>query len=287
VTAEPIRLEVQSARSQEALASPPFQECNFPDGSPWTQFHRSAAGYLLRFPSLADFEVAADASSVRCWPAPGTTQASVQQLFLNQVLPLVESKRGKLVLHGSAVEVDGGAGADLGESGRGKSTLAASFATAGHSFLTDDGLVIDDIDGVLHVVPSHSSIRLWQDSEEALLGASADTAPPAQYTSKSRFLAGDSLPFCAQPRPLLGVFFLGVEDVQVPRVSTLTPSEALILLVRHSFLLDVKERGLLGGHFDAVSRLAAAMSFHQLEFPRTYAALPAVRREVLARNGST
>jgi hypothetical protein len=282
VIADPPGFELQPARIQVPAESPPFQEWSFPDGTPWTQFHRRESGYLLRFPTLADFEVSADASCITCWPTPGTSDASVQQLFLNQVLPLVQSKRGKLVLHGSAVDIGAGAICFIGESGRGKSTLAASFATAGHGFLTDDGLVIEAFDGKLHVMPSHSSIRLWPDSEEALIWDGAPAAPPVQYSAKSRFLADPALPHCSEPRPLLGIYFLGEEDSITTRLTSLGPSEALILLVRHSFLLDVKERSLLRSHFDAVSRLAATSTFHQLEYPRDYQELPAVRATILA-----
>ena len=50
-------------------------------------------------------------------------------------------------------------------------------------------------------LPSHPSIRLWEDSRRALVAASAATAPPVQYTDKARFLAGEGIAFCAQPRP--------------------------------------------------------------------------------------
>jgi ATP-dependent phosphoenolpyruvate carboxykinase len=51
-----------------------------------------------------------------------------QHLCLKQVLPLVLSKQGQRVFHASAVEVEveDGAVVFAAESGRGKSTLAAS-----------------------------------------------------------------------------------------------------------------------------------------------------------------
>ena len=101
-----VDLDIAAARPQAPLPAP-FHTWALPDGAPWTDFHREHGGYLLRFPGLADFHVSADAKRVTCHPVPGTSDAVVQHLHLNQVLPLALSKQGSLVFHASAVEVDG------------------------------------------------------------------------------------------------------------------------------------------------------------------------------------
>ena len=184
-----IELRLQPARLQPPVNHPPFHTWTSPDGTLWTEFHRANGGYLLRFPDLADFQVSADALAVTGFPAPEISETTVQHLYLNQVLPLVLSKLGKLVFHASAVEVGEGAIAFVAESGRGKSTLAASFAVNGFRFLTDDGLVVEAADPGYQALPSHPSIRLWEDSEAALVPPTARRAPPVHYTSKARFLA--------------------------------------------------------------------------------------------------
>jgi hypothetical protein len=269
------------ARKQAAVHTAPFHEWAFPDGTLWTQFYRTDTGYLLRFPDLADFEVSADGCAVRCWPAPSISEATVQHLYLNQVLPLVLSKLGKLVFHASAVEIDGVAVAFMGESGRGKSTLAASFATGGFRFLTDDGLMVEACGDGYRIMPSHPSIRLWQDSEAALIAPDTPTAPTLEFTSKSRFLAGETIPFCDSPRPLRRVYFLG--DGSAPEVmfQRMRPAEALIELVKHSFLLDIEEREMLAAHFDELSSLANLPIYYRLDYPRRYEDLAAVRQAII------
>ncbi len=204
-----VELQVAGARRQAPVGCRPFHTWAFPDGTLWTEFYRVGGGYLLRFPELADFDVAAEGREITCFPVPKVSEATSQHLYLNQVLPLVLSKLGKLVFHASAVEVDGGAIAFAAESGRGKSTLAASFAVSGSRFLTDDGLVVEPIAQGFEVLPSHPSIRLWADSEDALIAPGTETAPALSFTPKSRFLAGDEIRFCDQPRPLRRVYFLG------------------------------------------------------------------------------
>ena len=205
-----IDFSLLAARVQQvSVAVEPFHTWTFPDGTLWTAFYRTNDGYLLRFPDLADFQVSADALHVTGFPVPEVSDATVQHLYLNQVLPLALSKQGKLVFHASAVEVAGGALAFAAESGRGKSTLAASFAVSGFRFLTDDGLVVEPIADGHRILPSHPSIRLWEDSEAALIVPGVRTAPALPFTPKSRFLAGDEIRFCDQPRPLRRVYFLG------------------------------------------------------------------------------
>ena len=238
-------------------------------------------GYLLRYPGMADFEVSADATRVTCHPVPDLPDAVVQHLHLNQVLPLALSKQGQLVFHASAVEIEAGAVAFVAESGRGKSTLAAGFAIAGFRFLTDDGLVVEPSEPGHRVLPSHPSIRLWDDSEAALIAPGTPTAPALAFTSKARFLAGEHLAFCAEPRPLRRVYFLG--DGSAPDIAfrRLTGSEAMVEWVKHSFLLDVEEKPRLASHFGQVARLANEAIHYRLDYPRRYEALARVRQAII------
>ena len=276
-----IHYSEQPARPLVPVGVDPFHQWVFADGTPWTGFFRRGLDYLLRFPDLADFEVSADGRAVQGFPAPGVASSTLEHLYLNQVLPLALSRQGRLVLHGSAVDLDGQGVAFLGESGRGKSTLAASFATGGTGFLTDDGLLLDWVAGHCRILPSHPSIRLWADSEAALMGEAAAKATPVGYTTKARFLAGEDIPFCDESRPLRRVFFLGEGNADSPVIEPMRPAQALIELVRHSFLLDIAARDLLARHFDDLSRLAGLPIHFRLDYPRRYQALPAVRGAIL------
>ncbi len=274
-------LRIETSRAQFPMPVHPFHRWMLADGTLWTEFFRTEDGYVLRFPDLADFAIAPDALAVTCFPTPGIPEATSQHLYLNQVLPLALSKQGKLVFHASAVEIDSGAVVLAGVSGRGKSTLAASMAIGGHPFLTDDGLVVEFRAGAHVAIPSHPSIRLWNDSEAALIAPGTRAAAAVSFTPKSRFLAGASLPFCAVPRPIRRVYFLGdgtATDIDFRRMSG---SEAMIEWVRHSFLLDVEEKSRLTSHFDQVARLANEGIHYSLDYPRRYEDLARVRHAIV------
>jgi len=234
---------------QVPVDQPPFHEWVLPDGNSWTQFFHTEAGYLIRFPVLADFQVSADGLQVTCTPTPETTKETVEHLYLNQVLPLALSKTGKLALHASVVEINNSAVAFVAESGRGKSTLAASFSTNGYRFLTDDGLLINKTDSQHFALPNHPSIRLWDDSFEALIPNSDSNSTTVGSTSKIKILADGRIPFCDQPCPLKLLYFLGEGNTDTVCISPVSGHDAIIEMVRHSFLLDIEEREMLSQHF--------------------------------------
>jgi hypothetical protein len=263
-------------------AGPFFHSWQLPDGSTWARFFRTEPGYLIRFPSLADFDVSADGRETICRPAPGTTKETIEHLYQNQVLPLALSRQGKLVFHGSAVEADGSAVAFLGRTGSGKSTLAASFTRSGDRFLTDDGLVLGGSRDNPTVQPAHPSLRLWTDSAARLFGESAELAPPVQYTSKVRILAGTSFEPCPHERPLVAMYVLSGEDADAASIRPIAGADALAALVGNAFLLDVDDRQMLTWHFNELSALANRNICFRLEYPRRYEALPEVRAAILA-----
>ena len=277
-----VELLLADPRAQAGIDHEAIHEWTLPDGSPWTRFFRVADGYLLRFPGLADFAVSVDGGSVQAWPVPGIPEDSLRQLYLNQVLPLALSRRDHLVFHASAVEIGTVAAAFMGESGRGKSTLAASFATGGFRFLADDGLVLEMAAGEWHAAPSHPSIRLWDDSHDALIGAAVRAAPPAHFTAKGRFLAGDEMVFCGAARPLARLYLLDELPEYTTTIEPIPAKDALIELVRHSFLMDIGERSALAAHFEQLASLANRTPCFRLDYPRQFELLPQVRAAIVA-----
>lgn len=268
----------ESAREQAAWANNPFQTWTLPSGAVWAEFCRCAGGYWVRFPGLADFEISADGTAVRGWRTPAASSATLHQLYINQVLPLALSQQGELVLHASAVDIGGEAVAFVGPSGRGKSTLAGSFATHESGFLTDDGLQLAWRGGELTVMPSHPSLRLWDDSRAALGTPALAVAPAAEHSRKARFMAGGPLHYCAEPRPLRRVYFLGPGPAEHPEIRPLKPAEAMMALVRNSFLLDISEQDMLARHFSDFARIADLPIHYHLDYARHYDELPRLRQ---------
>jgi energy-coupling factor transporter ATP-binding protein EcfA2 len=231
---------------------------------PWLSFARTAQGYLLRFPDLADFEVSSQGDRIACRPEPRLARSTLTHLLLDQVLPLTLSHRGHLVLHASAVHVPGiGAIAFAGPTGCGKSTLAASLTMHGCQTITDDSLVIAGDRGSRAILPGYAGVRLWRTTARAL-GFSQGSAV-AHYTSKRR-LDAESVPFRRRPSPLKGLFVLGkrAPNGKPTHVLALDPRERLMSLAPYAYLMDVGNRDQLSRMFRELSCVVAEVPVRRL-----------------------
>ena len=253
------------------------------DGSIWLAIARLEAGYLLRFPAYADFVVSADARIVCCYLRANCPPETMRHLLLNQVIPVVLSHLGKLVLHASACATPQGVIAFMGMTGAGKSTLAASFGLQGFSVLTDDCLLVEQQDEVIMTVPSYPGLRLWPETVTALFEREPVLQPLAHYTDKKRLLF-DQDQFDGL-LSLMAIYVLiqpgNMQEITGVTITPLAASEALLETVKHTFQLDIANREKLGQAFRQYEWLAKSIPFFKLAFPREHAFLPAVNRAIL------
>ena len=275
-----ITYKIMPSRPQSALNIEAFHRYVLQDGTVWTEFYRLSKHYLLRFPGLADFDVSVDGSVVIGHPAIGTDDPTTEHLYINQVLPLAMSRKGLPSFHASVVTVPGGAVAFLGQSGMGKSTLAASFALGGAQFLTDDALFVEERDGGCQVLPSHASLRLWADSVDALIDAEIPRAGPISYPSKARLLAGEGLAYSESAQALLAAYLLEPQGSSAVSFRELKGAERFMAWLGNSFLLDIEDRDLLERHFEWTCRISGLVPTFALDYPRDYAYLPVVRNAI-------
>ena len=257
-----------------------------PDAKPWLSFGTLSPGYLLRFPDFADFIVSSDGKEIRCYPDSGASRDVIGHLFLNQVVPRILNHWGRVVLHGSAVVSRLGAVAFLGETGWGKSTLAASFSVERFPLLTDDGFVIKDDAGTLCAIPSRSGLRLWPDTLREVFREEPPSAQASDNTRKTNVAFDDlRLTQGELPVPISAIYVLppaeGPTDSVEIRVDPLSSREAFLELVKYLYRLHVNDRQRSKIEFRKLGRVANEIPLSRLHFPRRFSALPLVREAVL------
>jgi len=253
-----------------------YHEWLMDDGQPWLALGKTSTGFFLRFPDLADFTIAPDLTAADCYARSCLAAETTRHLFLDQVLPLILSGRGFIVLHASAVDVGGRAAAFLGNSGQGKSTLAASFARDGCSILTDDCLVLSFTDDQLRVLPSYPGLRLTRESISMVAIEDEETASVAPYTLKRRVA---NLPFAASSLPLERLYLLGETESNDVQIEPLPAGEAFIELVKFKYRLDISDRSRLAEEFPRLLRLAE-LGVYRLSYRHEFALLPKVHQAI-------
>ena len=270
---------VQPPREQAPLASEPYDRWVLPGECVKAEFHRQADGFLLRFLGEADFVIDADCRRVTGWPVQGIAENHFHSLYCNAVLPLIGDHLGGLFLHGSAVSVGGRALVFLGQSGDGKTTLAGAFAKAGHPYLTEDVIELVVGAGTYHLQPKASGLRLFADSAAYLIG---DDPEMAQGDEKIDVTDAVALPFQGTPAPLAAIFVLGSDHDALLAIARLHQHRAAQLLLPHSFVLDVDDKGRLRGHFGRIVGLACDVPCYSIDYLRDYAELPRLIEAVAA-----
>lgn len=268
------------ARAQPTIAQPPYQAWNNDGGKPSATFHRTASGYLVRFPGIVDFRIDEGGAQVECVPVPGR-EAAWRVLFEQQLRPLLLSLAGEAVFHGAAVDIGGRGLVLLGPSGRGKSTLTAALARRGHAFLGDDCLHLDLSGPVPLLLPQAAHVRLWPDSL-ARLAAGAQAMPPADDASKPRLAAGVDLPHAGSAVPLAWACLLGEPVDGPPSLQSLDPRQRTMAWTANAFVLDLKSPEVQRRNLQRSARLAAEVPLQRLDYRRDYDELDAVLALLLA-----
>ncbi|MGI9615899.1 MAG: hypothetical protein ACR2QO_23500 [Acidimicrobiales bacterium] len=232
---------------------------------------------ILHFDDWADLVVAADGTSIG-WHSFEGRSPTIVHLLLDHALPNLLMRRGLLVLHASClVGPTGHAIAILGESGWGKSTLAAGLLERDYRFLSDDCAVIDTSDGRPRIAAGYPGLRLHEESLGLL--ELSDLVPGGEVmtdSAKVRLELGSRLAWSSTERFVLRtVFLIRPLDAATPTgpLQPIGPVDALLTVLRHSFHFgEGDERSAL---LDRAAVVAESCPGFELPYRRTTAGLDA------------
>lgn len=246
----------------------------------WYQygFLPDGASYV-RWGDVGEFLVSAAGRRIMYRRFDRASFESFQVYMLGQALSFALIRMGFEPLHATAVVVDGRAAAFLGESGYGKSTLAACFLEAGFPVLTDDVLMLRDVAGAIVAYPGPSRIKLFPKAAAAFLG---DIPPgvPMNTGAKKRILSLETRHGYGRPVALGAIYAIvpptearGYRDV---RIETMTGRASALALIQGTFNRKVVNAARLARQFSASTMLAERLPVKRLSYPRVLAKLPEV-----------
>jgi hypothetical protein len=186
-----------------------------------------------------------------------------------------------LVLHGSAISVDGLAVAFLGNKRSGKSCMAAALYAQGHQLVADDAVALD-VDGSKSpvVLPAFPQFKLWPEAAAASLGADPEALPRLHSRVEKRACQVTSK-FARGSVPLGHIYLL--DRGPSPEIEPLSPQETMIQLIRHSFVAQFGQQFLQSrgaSHFLQCAALARNVPTYRLKRPVSLTLLPAIARLV-------
>lgn len=270
-----------------AESGPPGDTCwhhDWTDGSDvLLSMSRHDGGYWLRVPNYADFLVQLQPCSVKVSLGRYLQDAAtLEHLLVDQILPRVLAQLGGTMVHASTVRIGQRHLLFTGPSGWGKSTLAGLLHQQGHRILSDDCVqLIMGADGRFRAIPTYPSLRLNEDSLDALFPDQAATAPVASYSEKRRI----PMPAAGTDTPALvdAIYLLGDPEHadDAVRMAPIPPAQTCLALIKHSFRLDLADRAASALHLQRCSEIARSVPGFRLDYPRDHARRDALTAALL------
>jgi len=215
-------------------------------------------GFLLRYADGTEFHVARDGHELWATWVPSSTLADTEMYLVGPVLGFAQRLMGVLCLHASAVVVDGVAIALCGPAFAGKSTTAGAFAAAGFSVLADDMTVVRVRGGALMAMPGSDHLRVWEDSEQILLGTSGALPRLTPTWEKLALrMRGEGWAWSDEAVPLGAVVLLAPrsKSPDAPRIERVPPGDAFVAIAANSYANYLLDAPMRAGEFVAIAQL--------------------------------
>jgi hypothetical protein len=254
-----------------------------------SRFLRDGSTYV-RWEGVGEFVISPDGRQITGRQCDEAHEESFQVYMLGQALSYALVKQGFEPLHATAIVVNGEAAVLLGNSGFGKSSLAACFLDAGHRLLTDDLLILRPSSNAVIAYPGPPRIKLFPKLARRFRHEAA-SGVAMNLESKKLILPLGHTQSALGPVPLKGIYALlpprSTVRNHAVRISVLPPRESFIALVKNTFNYRIVNPARLERQFEAATQVISVMPVKKVAYPRILARLPAVRDALLADLNST
>jgi hypothetical protein len=233
-----------------------------PSGRPEMTIEAGEAGYRLAYSDIATFLVDRGGHRVVARWATSRTGADAAGYLAGSLLAFVLRVRGSLLLHASAVAVDGRALLFVGDAWSGKSSTAGAFSVLGYPLVSDDLVRIDARGGDFVAYPCQPRLNVWGDSAAVLFAA------PHSDPHRKRSIDALDAGYRFQPTPVpIDVVYVLAQRVagrEYPGVGQLPPRQALIALTRHTYGGCYLDGVMRAREFEVVARFVERVPVREL-----------------------
>ena len=210
------RLDVPSADEEACISGPDF--CVTTEGI--YRFWRGVATILVR-----------QGRQIIIDPCEGVADEVLRAAMLGAGFGTLLHQRWVLVMHGSAVMIEGSVVVFVGPREVGKSTIALALYRRGHQLVADDVTGITINGGTAALLSAYPQINCWPDALASLSYEPGELEQVQPAFEKRAFHVTGHFPTGSHPLRRVYVLTQGSD----PGVEWLTRREGLIHLLRHSY----------------------------------------------------
>ncbi len=222
--------------------------------------------FLLRVDLVARYYVR-EGRRIIIAPEPGAEEERILIFLMGSAFGALLHQRNILVLHAGAIAVNGRSILFAGNSGVGKSTLAAGLHQRGYPFLADDVCAVSIVEGKPAVVPGFPRLKLWADVLKKL-DKDKDQLKSVRWTQglDKYFLPVE--PLHKIPVLLQSVFVLATTNTDKMEITALTGGDKIQPIINNTYRLRFLTG--LGGkkeHFRQCAAVAAQTKVQKVVRP--------------------
>ena len=230
-------------------------------------------------PDVASFYVR-NGNQISIAPHPKADEDSVRIFLLGPALGILLLQRGLLVLHGNTIKIGPYCMVCVGDSGLGKSTLAAGFIQRGYSILSDD---VVPINSSLEAIPGFPRIKIWQDTADHF----SINTQNLKYIRPG--IPKYSLPlntaFHSTPLPVRWIYTLHANDQDKITLETLNGMECFQSIYNNLYNVLFMQRFMTKEHLDICSKLTHKISMTRVTRPTNISSLDMLIDELISHMG--
>lgn len=221
---------------------------------------------LIRIPKVANFLIK-NGKEIIIDPVTRNI-ADIKTFLLSNILGGLLNQRGLFPMHASAVIINGYGVIFSGISGIGKSTLATTLASKGYKIITDDIAAIKIIDNIPYIIPSFSSIKLWDDSIKELAIDKNQVRVLRKSTNK-KILRRQYQYFCDLPVKIRHIFIIQVSNNKALDICEITGLNKFAALKDNTYRIKLIEgESSQLGFFNHLSVLSSTVKVYKITRPK-------------------
>ena len=207
--------------------------------------------------------------------------ADIAALVEVTALPAALALRGVPLLHGCSISAgDGSAFLVLGDSGAGKSSVAAAAVSAGHALLADDIAALAPADEGVLVQPGGVRLRMNEDTAVALGWQLDDLGSvfvePALSPKRFALLSVEAGSLRPQPCRVGAIFGLAGRGGHAHSIERLAPAASLKLLLRNTYGNSTTDARVRAGLLPFWARAARELPVFSVAPAEGFASLPSL-----------
>lgn len=238
--------------------------------------------WTLRYAGICEAEIDRTRRRITIHRAPGVDRQLCATVIGASVLAHVLLADGHLVLHASAVAVNGQALAIAGASGAGKSTLAALACADGAQLVSDDALRCEAARGGARCFPGSVCLRLRPQAASLAEGMEGVEVHPTADGRMALF-PPDAV---REPMQLAAVLIPSPSrDAQELELERLSAMDGLMELIRNPRLGHWRDPRPIALLFDSTARVAGCTTVFRATIPWGPPFSPATAQGLMARVG--